>query len=47
MQLSWDELVGLVERGWGGFWLSVVSMVIGMGREGKIKCDGFGRVRVR
>ena len=42
MRLSWDELVRLSESGWGEFWVSVVSKVIGMGREGKIKCDRFG-----
>ena len=47
MRLNWDELVGLSESGWGEFWVSVVSMVIGVGCEGKIERDRFGWVRVR
>ena len=41
------RLVGLSESGWGEFWVSVVSMVIGVGSEGKIEQVRFGRVRVR
>ena len=29
MRLCGDELIGLSESGWGEFWVSMVSMVIG------------------